>query len=297
MEAHYAAKAFHRGRTLFHIENAAWMHVILKGLLRATGLYGRGRRNFLDIQIRTNDVMIRDLPDALDGFTVLQLSDLHLDLEPSLTAVIIDRLKGLNYDVGVITGDFRASTAGDFRPALDEVELLMPHFHSRVFGILGNHDFIEMVPELEGMGIRMLINESELLETDSEVSLYLSGIDDPHFYQADNLEKACQDIPKNALSILLSHSPETFRKAAAYGYDLMLSGHTHGGQICLPGGVAILRNGNCPRHVSVGAWSCESLQGYTSAGTGSCVVPVRFFCLPELTLHRLRPLGGGVAAR
>lgn len=297
IQAHHAAKAFHRGKTLFHIENATWMHIILHGLLRGTGLYGIGKRNFLDVQIRTNDVRIRDLPEALDGFTLLHLSDLHLDLDPSLTPVIIDRLKDLKYDVCVITGDFRASTAGDFRPALAQVERLMAHFRSRVFGVLGNHDFIEMLPALENMGIRMLMNESERIETDSHASFYLSGIDDPHFYQVDDVEKACQEIPSDTVSILLSHSPETFKKAAACGYDLMVSGHTHGGQICLPGGVAILRNGNCPRQLAVGPWRYKTLQGYTSTGTGSCLVPVRFFCLPEITLHRLRPLGTEVASQ
>lgn len=297
IQAHHAAKAFHRGKTLFHIENAEWMHVIVHYFLRMVGLYGIGRRNFLDVQIRTNDVRIRNLPEALDGFTVLHISDLHLDLDPALTPVIIDRVKNLSYDVCVLTGDFRASTTGDLFPALKEVELLMPHFHSKVFGVLGNHDFIEMLPELERMGIRMLMNESERIDVGSDASLYFSGIDDPHFYQVDDLEKACEGIPSEAVSILLSHSPETFRKAAACGYDLMLSGHTHGGQLCLPGGVAILRNGNCPRYMSVGAWKYKTLQGYTSAGTGSCGVPARFFCPPEITLHRLGPLGTEVASR
>ena len=291
LQSHHAARAFHRGKTLFHIENVPWMHVALYYLLRFTGLYGRGNRNFRDIQIRTNDFVIRRLPEALDGFTLLHISDLHLDLDFSLTPVIIDRLNELGqdrYDICVITGDFRNSTTGDFGPALREVERLMPHFESKVYGVLGNHDFIEMLPDLEGMGIRMLMNESERVETSSEVPLYVSGVDDPHFYQVDNLDEACKEVPADAVSILLSHSPETYKKAASCGYDVILSGHTHGGQVCLPGGVAVLRNGHCPRHMTLGAWTYRNLQGYTSAGTGSCGVAARFSCPPEMTLHTLR---------
>jgi predicted MPP superfamily phosphohydrolase len=68
----------------------------------------------------------------------------------------------------------------------------------------------------------------------------------------------------------------------------MLSGHTHGGQICLPGGIAIVRNGRCPPAQFVGPWSHHGLHGYTSAGTGSCGVAARFNCPPELTVHVLR---------
>jgi predicted MPP superfamily phosphohydrolase len=68
----------------------------------------------------------------------------------------------------------------------------------------------------------------------------------------------------------------------------MLSGHTHGGQICLPGGFVLIRNAPVPRHMLAGAWRHAGLQGYTSRGTGSCGVAARFFCPPEITLHVLR---------
>ena len=104
----------------------------------------------------------------------------------------------------------------------------------------------------------------------------------------DNFEKAAQNIPPEALAILLSHSPEPYRLAAHTGFDLMLSGHTHGGQICLPGGVALMTNADCPRRFCRGAWRYHHMQGYTSLGSGSSVVGVRFNCPPEITLHHLR---------
>lgn len=67
----------------------------------------------------------------------------------------------------------------------------------------------------------------------------------------------------------------------------MLCGHTHGGQICLPGGMPLTYNARCPRQLGRGPWRWGEMQGYTSPGAGSCVVPVRFNCQPEITVHRL----------
>jgi uncharacterized protein len=152
--------------------------------------------------------------------------------------------------------------------------------------VLGNHDSIAMVPDMETLGIRVLLNECAVIER-APASLYLAGVDDAHFYRADNIEKAAADIPGGCVSILLSHTPEIFRQAAHAGFDLMLSGHTHGGQICLPGGIPILLEADLPRAFGAGAWRYADMVGYTSVGAGSSVVPVRFNNRPEIALHRL----------
>jgi len=103
-----------------------------------------------------------------------------------------------------------------------------------------------MVPDLEALGIRMLLNECVAIGRGGAL-IYLAGIDDAHFYRADNIEKAAADIPRGFVSVLLSHTPEIYRQAAHAGFDLMLSGHTHGGQICLPGGIPILLEADLPR--------------------------------------------------
>ncbi len=90
-----------------------------------------------------------------------------------------------------------------------------------------------MVPGLEEMGIRMLLNECEPISRSNQ-AIYLAGIDDAHYYRVDNIEKAATAIPDNGCSILLSHTPEVYLQAAHAGFNLLLSGHTHGGQICLP---------------------------------------------------------------
>jgi predicted MPP superfamily phosphohydrolase len=156
-----------------------------------------------------------------------------------------------------------------------------------VFAVLGDHDTIQMVPGLEDMGIRMLLNESEALVRGDQ-RIYLAGIDDAHYYRVDNIEKAAAEIPPGAFSILLSHTPEIYRQAAHAGFDLLLGGHTHGGQICLPGSIPITLDSVLPRRMGSGPWNYGGMAGYTSVGVGSSIVPVRINCPPEITLHRLR---------
>ena len=103
----------------------------------------------------------------------------------------------------------------------------------------------------------------------------------------DNIEKSAQDIPAEATAILLSHTPEIYRQAAHAGFDLLLCGHTHGGQICLPGGIPVTLDSRCPRYMGAGAWRYHNMTGYTSVGAGTSIVDVRLNCPPEITLHRL----------
>jgi len=287
IQVDHAGELLGRGRTLMHIENAEWLMIFIYYSLKLTRLFNYGRRNMLDIQRVENEVMIPGLPRAFDGFTLLHLSDLHLDIDPELTGVLVDRLRGVPYDLCVVTGDFRASSSGAYNLALDYAATLVKHLKPPVYAILGNHDFIEFVPPLEEAGYTFLLNETVAIERNG-AKLYLSGVDDPHFYETDNLHRTRDAIPAGASSILLAHSPEIYRHAAAAGYDLMLSGHTHAGQFCLPGRIALQTNIKAPRRMAYGAWRYNAMQGYTSAGTGSCGVPARFFCPPEFTLHRLR---------
>jgi uncharacterized protein len=166
------------------------------------------------------------------------------------------------------------------------VKRLSFHLRQPVYGVLGNHDTIRLVPGLEEIGIRMLLNECEIVRRDGQ-SIYLAGIDDAHYYRVDNIEKAASNISQDGFSILLSHTPEIYRQAAHAGFDFLLSGHTHGGQICLPGSIPITLDSILPRHMGSGAWKYQNMIGYTSVGAGSSIVTVRINCLPEITLHHL----------
>jgi predicted MPP superfamily phosphohydrolase len=287
IERDYEARSFGQGLNFFHIENWYSVHLLIRNGLRMTFMLGRGRRNARRIRVRENPVALRNLPPAFNGYRILQISDLHLDMAEDIPATLIEAVAPLEYDLCVLTGDFRAKTFGPYDATLGALEKLREHLGETVYGVLGNHDSIRMVPPMEQLGIRMLLNEAVALEH-GDGSLFLAGVDDPHYYQADNLEKASDNIPVEATSILLAHSPEVFRHAAYAGFDLMLAGHTHAGQICLPGGRPLMCNARCPRFVCAGAWRFEQLQGYTSAGSGVSVVDVRLNCPPEVTLHLLQ---------
>ena len=287
IERDHEAQIFGQGRNFFHPENWYSLHALIRTTLRLSGCYARGRRNALDIAVRHNDIRIAGLPAMFNGFTILHLSDLHLDLHPELTHVLSERLRDVDYHMVVLTGDYRGQTFGPHTAAIEAMARLRPHFRAPVYGVLGNHDTIRMVPPFEAMGIRMLLNEAVAVERGGE-AIYLSGIDDPHYYKADDLTEAGASIPPEAISILLSHSPEIYRRAAQAGFNVLLCGHTHGGQICLPGGWAIIYNAHCPRKLCAGAWRYHQLLGYTSVGVGVSIVEVRFNCRPEITLHHLQ---------
>jgi uncharacterized protein len=131
-----------------------------------------------------------------------------------------------------------------------------------------------MVPAMEAMGIEILLNECRAIARGDQ-RVYLAGIDDAHFYRVDNIEKAALRIPHGEFSILLSHTPEIYRQAANANFNLMLSGRTHGGQICLPGSIPIKLEAVLPRRMGAGAWRYQNMTGYTSVGAGSSVLPVR----------------------
>jgi uncharacterized protein len=286
MESSYEQQIFGHGLNFFHPENWYALQSIIRNCLKLTGLYWRGRANTAKIRILHNRVTSPLLPPSFEGFTLLQLSDLHGDMNQPAMDRLVQLVPELDYDICVLTGDFRGLAAGPYHAALESVARVMPFLRQPVYGVLGNHDTVRMLPALEIMGIHMLLNEAVVLMRDQQ-RIHLAGVDDAHYYRADNLEKAAAEVPHDEFSILLSHTPEIFRQAAHSDFNFMLSGHTHGGQICLPGSIPLTLDSDLPRHMGSGAWQYDGMWGYTSVGAGSSVVPVRFNCPPEITLHHL----------
>jgi uncharacterized protein len=287
IETDHEAQVFGQGLNFFHPENWYATPSLIRAALKATGLYWRGSRNAERVQVRHNEVRSERLPRAFDGFTLLQISDPHVEMNEGAIRRAIELLSGLTYDICVLTGDYRAGTAGPFERALEGLAALCAHVKGPIYGVLGNHDTIRMVPGLEDIGIKMLLNECEVI-SHADDRIYLAGIDDAHFFRVDNIEKAASTIPGGAFSILLSHTPEIYRQAAHAGFALILSGHTHGGQLCLPGSIAITLDSVLPRRMGAGAWIYHTMAGYTSVGLGSSIVAARLNCPPEITLHHLR---------
>ena len=287
IEADHEAQVFGQGINYFHIENLKLSNFAIRACLRLTGLYGRGQRNAAQIEVKQNYIRSTRIPKAFDGYTILHLSDLHVDMSQDAMERLTTILQNINYDLCALTGDYRGQTFGPYDATLAGMSRVCTEIKKPIYGVLGNHDTVRMLPGLEGMGIRMLLNECETIERDHQ-RIHLAGIDDAHFYRADNIEKATSEIPSEEFSILLSHTPEIYQPAALADFDLMLSGHTHGGQICLPGGIPITLSSVLPRSMGSGPWKYRNMIGYTSVGAGSSVVPVRFNCPPEITLHYLQ---------
>lgn len=257
---------------------------------RLSGLYGLGHRNFRDLHIVQHRFEVPGWPADLEGLRVLQLSDLHLDLDPGLVPVVVDLLsdESLQYDLAVVTGDFRDSTYGDFTESLRLTREVVEALRPPVFGVLGNHDYIDMAPVLEDMGMTMLLNESVRVQLNGRASgVWLTGIDDPHLYRTGMVARAASAIPEDerGAAIFLSHAPEAFAEAGAAGFKVFLCGHTHGGQICLPGGHPLLTHCRAPRFCARGGWRYGEMHGYTTTGTGGCGAALRLNCPPEIVLH------------
>ncbi len=281
------AREVHQGQGFFRFERILPMDDFILLALKCLGLAGWGRRNFLDVQIVENEVVLAGLPEAFEGFRLLQLADLHCDLDPAFMDVVAARLDGLAYDAVALTGDYHNKISENHEASLGLMGRLIPQLKAPRLAVLGNHDFIEKVAYLEDAGLTILLNEAVAIERGGE-RLWLCGVDDPHYFQTADLGKARRSVPAGETAILLSHGPEAYEEAARLGFGLMLCGHTHGGQICLPGGIMLVRNSQVPKRLLSGRWQEGKMQGYTSRGTGACGVPARFFCPPEITIHVLK---------
>lgn len=272
-----------------HQRNMRSLSAAVDNLLRCTGFQGRARRNCFDYRLERNDVYLPDLPVAFDGYTILHLSDLHADGLVDEGEGIQRIVKTVPCDLAVLTGDFSfEDVAEHYEQCLETLVPIIDSISTQdgIFGILGNHDFLEMVPVLERLGVQMLLNDAVQLQRGT-AEIVLAGVDDPHFYKCHDLQKTLSEVTSDQFVILLSHSPEIACEASGHGVDFYLCGHTHGGQICLPGRIPMFTNTSCCRSYLSGSWNCGAMQGYTSRGTGFSLTAARFFCPPEITLHTL----------
>jgi uncharacterized protein len=277
-----------RGRSSLWAEHHRTLRTFLRIALRLTGLQSRGEQNALTPIIRGVRLGYDNLPEDFCGFRILHLTDLHADGLTGFADVVSERIRDLDVDLCVMTGDYRFEVRGSCQRVYPPMERILNSINARlgIVGILGNHDVSDEVLELERMGVRMLINDALEVRHHRD-SVWVIGVDDPHYYGCDDLPGALRAVPSEAFKILLVHTPEIIKEAEAYGVDLYLCGHTHGGQICLPLIGPIIVHTNCPREYTRGVWRYKNLQGYTSAGVGASGVPVRFFCPPEIGLIEL----------
>ena len=256
--------------------------------LRLSGLYKRGVRNALDIKLKRIELKFENLPSEFDGYRILQLSDPHVDFLAGPLDTALELISGEQVDLCVLTGDYRKRVSGPFEHILPTFEKLMAQSRALdgIYAILGNHDCADMVEAFENLGIDVLINETRSLQR-GEAQIHVTGTDDVHYYYTDAARAALETAP-DGFKIALIHSAELAKVAANAGFSLYLAGHTHGGQVCLPGGMPIITHMSCHRRYASGLWRHDSMTGYTTTGIGVSGLPVRFNTRGEVVLITLR---------
>ena len=259
--------------------------------LKLAGLFERGRRNALAIEMHEFDVAVASLPKAFDGFRIMQISDLHIDGLPGLCAAICRLIDEIQVDVCVLTGDYCEQVTAPIDHILPEIERVIAAVSSRhgVLAILGNHDRAETVEAFEALGVQFLVNETYSLVRDG-AQLHITGTDDVHYFYTDQARAALAAAP-GGCKIALVHSPELADVAADNGFHLYLAGHTHGGQVSLPGGMPVFTHLTRFRRYARGLWRHGGMVGYTSVGVGVSGLPVRFNTRGEVALITLRCVG------
>jgi hypothetical protein len=256
-------------------------------LLKVTGYYRKGYGNAKTISVTKITLKYPNLPQAFHGFRILHLSDLHIDSIPGFATLIKDRIKNLEFDTCVLTGDYRRDITGSFQHILRPFKILSKYIQAPygTFAVLGNHDTFLMAQYEKQSGLELLVNESVEIVKDGQ-KLLVTGTDDPfNFYTeqaALSLETKGYDF-----KIALVHTTELAKVASANKYSLYLCGHTHGGQICLKEGTPIISHQFEGKQFNQGQWEICKMKGYTSRGVGVSGMPVRFNCTSEVVLITL----------
>ncbi|MCX6306546.1 MAG: metallophosphoesterase [Bacteroidetes bacterium] len=256
-------------------------------LLKITGYYQKGYGNAKTIRVNELSLKFPNLPDAFNGFRILHLSDLHIDSIPGFVSLIIDKIKDLEFDICLMTGDYRRDISGSFSHILKPVQSLSKYIQAPfgTFAVLGNHDTYLMAQYEEESGIELLINESVEIIRDGQ-KILITGTDDPFNFFTEPAA-LCLETRGYDFKIALVHTSELARLASANRYDLYLCGHTHGGQICLQEGMPLISHQFEGKQYNHGLWKIGSLAGYTSRGAGVSGIPVRFNCSAEITVINL----------
>jgi predicted MPP superfamily phosphohydrolase len=262
--------------------------VAFKWTLGLTGLYQRGVRNALDIELNEVELQFDNLPPDFDGYRILQISDPHLDALAELGPTIANLIKQADVDLCALTGDYRFRVHGSFDKVRDAFATIFAEIRARdgIYAILGNHDSVQMVPMFEALGARVLANQTLSLSR-NQSSLHITGVDDAYYYFTDDATAALTRAPEG-FRIALVHSPELVHLASEANIDFYLTGHTHGGQVCLPGGYPIVTHSMADKRFASGHWTLDRMKGYTSRGAGVSGLPVRFNCRGEVTIFTLR---------
>lgn len=288
MESEQLKSKRYGGKSRHHWDVLYFMMKAFEAVSKVGGFYKRGYKNALNLVVKEIPLSFSNLPESFKDFSILHLTDLHLGCIDDLTRMIIKRINGRSFDLCVLTGDYRKGLQGPIKPIMKKLELLVNNVnsHNGFIGVLGNHDDCRMVNPMEDIGIKMLINEHCYIYRGKD-RIKIIGTDDVHYYYTEQAQYAFEDAHED-FSIGLVHSPEIYDIAAERGVNLYLCGHTHGGQICLPGGTPIIKHLNDGKRFYHGIWKHLDMTGVTSAGVGTSGIPIRFNTQGEILVIRLK---------
>lgn len=274
---------------------------LLAGAVAAAGAAGLGTDGFVQSNhphIVEIEIPLSRLPESFDGFRIVQLSDFHY--EEHFSAVPIRKsvaiVNGLRPDLIALTGDFvtvpileRPASMRAAAATIEPCAAALRDLQAPKFAILGNHDAAtsadRIVRALHEAHIPVLRNQSVPIERGRD-RIWLAGIDDLLRGMPD-MSTTLENIPEKDMTILLAHEPDFADDAALSPVDLQLSGHSHGGQIWIPGiGAPWLPP--MARRYPRGLNKVGDLTVYTNIGIGTIRAPIRINCPPEITLITLR---------
>jgi len=261
----------------------------LEFFLRISLTRGVGLRNAFNVELENVELVFSDLPEGFDNTRILLITDLHLNGTGTLAQKVVTIAGKIDYDYCILGGDYYSDRNGDCNQDYSQIKVIAKKLteKSRVFGILGNYDRYRVAEVLDGCGVEMLINEGICLERKSD-KIYLAGMDDCSHYKSEDIVLADSNALEDMFKVMVCHSPAMYKEAAEAGYSLYLTGDTHGGQICLPGGFVVFCGPTANRKMAKGKWGYEGMIGYTSRGVGTSRIKVRYFCPPEITVITLR---------
>ncbi len=239
------------------------------------------------IIVKSYRIPVENLPASMKGFTILHFSDLHSKEFGEKQKKILKLIDELDFDIVAITGDLINKRRPVEAPIID----LIRGLQKPVFFVPGNHEWwtgFNIKEDLVNLGVQILDNKAVRIDKKGQ-HMWLVGVDDP-YTERDDLNAAIKGIADSAPKILLAHAPNIFPTAVEHKIDLILVGHTHGGQVRMPliGALIAPGQGLFP-HWDYGLYAERKTKMVITGGLGESGLPLRFNIKPEIVLITLEP--------
>ena len=265
--------------------NGSVIGYALEQFISLSGLKARARDSVLNYRIETLGLTLSKWPASFSGFRILHLSDFHIDAIPDRAQRLCELLSMVKADVCVMTGDFQYEDSSDQTLVLNLLRKVLSciDVEKGIYVVPGNHDHVSLMDRMsEELNLTVLRNEHVFIQV-KHLQLCLGGVDDPVRLKRHDVEKTFKEVPSDCPKVLLAHSPHLAQQAHVQQVDLYLCGHSHGGQICLPGGIPVINNCGARDRLR-GYWNYKGMHGYTTFGVGCTAYPIRFNARPEVAL-------------